>query len=278
MVRRWRLPASSRRWRTQRKPTMFTDTTPPTPLTVDTTGSSSTFEKMPSYDIASEDRELADAITKFDPHSVPSPIEVEGEFRVPERMTSRALPDAMRYEIEQKLSGLSGAARDQRDHDLTMEALRKNSLGIRVRLGPGAGANQYQREAFALQRDIEKLEADAAGILNSLNEVVRLDVVGVNSATGEQLTNTVYRVEGANRRGLELRHAELMRNLAALEGVEGDRRLKRALYDAVESEKTSRAQLSRMSKAKAMAADMLEQEEVTKLATAFAANCRNTIG
>jgi hypothetical protein len=232
---------------------------------------------MPSYDIAPEDRELADTITKFDPHSVPSPIEAEGEFRVPERLTSKALPDAMRHEVEQQLVGTpAGPQRDQREHDLTMAVLRKNSLGIRVRLG--AGANQFQRETFALQRDIEKLEADAAGIMNSLKEVVRLDVVGVNPATGEQLTNTVYRVEGANRRGLELRHAELMRNLAALEGVEGDRRLKRALFDAVESEKTARAQLSRMSKAKAMAADMLEQEEVTKLATAFAANRRHTIG
>ncbi|HEX8554454.1 MAG TPA: hypothetical protein VF695_07085 [Sphingomonas sp.] len=258
---------------------MFNDTAPPTPLTADTTGSSAIFEKMPSYDISPEDRELADTITKFDPHSVPSPIEVEGEFRAPERMTSRALPDAMRHEVEQQLVGIpAGAARDEREHDLTMDALRKNSLGIRVRLGLGAGANQYQRETFALQRDIEKLEADAAGIMNSLNEVVRLDVVGVNPATGEQLTNTVYRVEGANRRGLELRHAELMRNLAALEGVEGDRRLKRALYEAVEGEKTARAQLSRMSRAKAMAADMLEQEEVTKLATAFAANRRHNIG
>lgn len=256
---------------------MFTDTTPPTPLTPDTTGSSDTFAKMPSYDIAPEDRELAESITKFDPHSVPSPIEVEGEFRAPERMTARALPDAMRHAVEQQLVGIpAGAAREQREHDLTMEALRGNSLGIRVRLG--AGTNQYQRETFALQRDIEKLEADANGIMNQLNAVVRLDVVGVNPATGEQLTNTVYRVEGDNRRGLELRHAELMRNLAALEGIEGDRRLKRALHEAVESEKTARAQLSRMSKAKAMAADMLEQEEVTKLATAFAANRRHRLG
>ncbi len=257
---------------------MFTDTTPPTPLTADTTGSSATFEKMPSYDIAPEDRELADTITKFDPHSVPSPIEVKGEFRAPERLTSRALPDAMRHEVEQKLHGLTGDVREQRDHDLTMEALRKNSLGIRVRLGLGAGANQFQRETFALQRDIEKLEADAAGIIDALNEVVRFDVVGVNPATGEQLTNTVYRVEGDNRRGLELRHAELMRNLAALEGVEGDRRLKRALFDAVESEKTARATLSRMAKAEALAADMLEQEEVSRLATSFAANRRHHLG
>lgn len=124
---------------------------------------------------------------------------------------------------------------------------------------------------------LRKAERDQHTNLDRLGACSRLCNAGDASAV-EQLTNTVYRVEGDNRRGLELRHAELMRNLAALEGIEGDRRLKRALYEAVESEKTARAQLSRMSKAKAMAADMLEQEEVTKLATAFAANRRHHLG
>ncbi|MBD8677555.1 hypothetical protein [Sphingomonas sp. CFBP 13720] len=253
--------------------------TPPTPLVADTTGSSETFHKLRSYDIDPEDQELATSISHFDPHATPSPIEIEGDFRAPARLTARALPDAMRREVELKIVGMpAGESRDQKEHEFTVAALRQNSLGVRVRLGLGAGANQYQRETFALQRDLEKVEADAAEIMNSLNEVVRLDVTGVDPVTGEQLTKTVYRVEGDNRRGLELRHADLMRKLAALEGIEGERRLKRALFEAVESAKQSQAQVARMSKARAMADEILEREEVEHLAAAFAANRRHHIG
>lgn len=253
--------------------------TPPTALVADTTGSSETFDKMPSYDIAPEDQELADSITKFDPYGTPSPIEAKGEFRIPERFTAKVLPDAMRKEVEQKIAGLvPGAFRDQKEHDLTMAALRQNSLGVRVRLGLGDGANQYQREAFALQRDMEKIEADAASIMNSLNEVVRIEVTGVDPVTGEQLTKTIYRAEGSTRRALELRHAELMRHLAALDGVEGDRRLKKALFGAVEDAKAVRRQLSVTAKARAMADEMLDKEEIEHLAKSFAANRRHNIG
>lgn len=253
--------------------------TPPTPLVADTTGSSETFEKMPSYDIAPEDKELADSITKFDPYGTPSPIEGKGEFRIPERFTAKVLPDAMRKEVEQQIARLApGSDRDQREHDLTMAALRQNSLGVRVRLGLGSGADQYQREAFAIQRDMEKIEADAAAVLNSLNEVVRIEVTGVDPVTGEQLTKTIYRAEGDTRRALELRHAELMRHLAALDGVEGDRRLKKALFGAVEDAKAMQRKVDVHAKARALAGEMLDKEEIEHLAKSFAANRRHSIG
>jgi hypothetical protein len=258
---------------------MFNNTTPPAPLTPDFTGSSETFEKVPSYDIAPEDQELANSIANFDHNNVPSPIEAEGDFRVPERFTARALPDGLRQEVERQLVGLpAGEARDSKEHELTMQALRKNSLGVRVRLGLGAGANKFQRETFAIQRDVEQLEAEATGILNSLAEVVSYEVTGTDPVTGEQKTKPTYRINGDRRRGMELRHAELTRHLAALDGIEGDRRLKRALFEAVADEKQARAQVSRMTQAREMAAEMLEREEVEKLAKGFAANRRNHLG
>ncbi|VWX46631.1 hypothetical protein [Novosphingobium sp. 9U] len=254
---------------------MHIDETPLAPLTADTTGSNVTLE---SYDIAPEDQELADSITNFDPYNTPSPISGEGGFKTPERFTARMLPDGMRAEVEQKLVGIpAGEARDRKESELALEAMRKNSLGLRVRLGLGAGANAYQRAAFDLQRDLEKLQGEADGIMTQLGDVTRWDVVD-DPDTGGKVNKPVYSVDGPNRRALELRHAEIVRHIGALDGVEGDRRLQRARYQAVQDHKAVQSQLRIMSAAKERAAGKLEEEEIERLASAFASNRRNHLG
>lgn len=279
MAHRWHPASISRVLRTPSKAThMHHDETSPAALTADTTGSSETFAKLPSYDIAPEDQELAASITSFDPYTAPSPVSAKGDFRTPERMTARMLPDGMRHDVEQQLARIpTGAAREAKESELVMEALRKNSLGLRVRVGLGEGANAYQTEVFALQRDQEKLQGEADSILTKLADVTRWDVVD-DPATGGKVNKPVHSVTGDNRRGLELRHAELMRHIAALDGVEGDRRLQRALYEAVETHKANQSQARILAAAKEKSAEMLEQEEIDRLAKAFASNRRHNIG
>lgn len=249
----------------------------PTPLTVDTTGSE--FEPE-SFDIAPEDHELAESFMRFDPvDDIPSPIEAEGEFRIPARFSANMLPDAPRKWVMDQLGAVpAGEARDQREHDLTLKALRENSKDVRVRLGAGPGATEYQRELLNLDREQRELENEVNRIQNSLTEAVRLDVIGTDPNTGEQLTKTVYRHEGDTRRQLEFRLAEVVRQLVALEGAEGQRRERKALFNTVKTHKDQQARLSMMKEAMAKAVEINRQLEVDHMAQAFTKNRRNTLG
>jgi hypothetical protein len=251
--------------------------TTPAPLTFDTTGSDFKFE---TYDIAPEDQELAASIANFDIIAdVPSPIEMVGEFKEPKRFSADMLPDGPRDWVKQQLVSIpAGEARDKREHELTLMVLRDNSKFVRMRLGAGNGANAYQREVLSIGGELDQLNSEFQRIQNSLNEVLRLEVTGIDPVTGEQPTKTIYRYEGDARQKMGFRLAEITRHIAALEGPEGDRRKQKALLSAVEAHKTQQATLNRAAKAKARADEILEEEEVERLAQAFAKNRRHTLG
>lgn len=252
-------------------------------LVVDTTGSE--FEPT-SYDIAPEDLELAERLAQFDPLAVPSPVKLTGggAFKAPERFTMSILPPDKRDGIASKLAQVPADLRSQREHELVLEALKQNSVHIRVKAGPGEGATPVERERFLIAREVYDLEKEEARIYAQLAEVERwvpvFDENGeqvIDPKTGQQKVQAVELVQGDRRKAMEARAAEIRRQIALLDGFEGDRRLQRALKATVEAEKARQQQLAEEQEARRMADQINRDERIKAKAEVYAKHRRHTL-
>lgn len=260
------------------------NSTNPDRLVAETSGSDFT---LPSHAIDPEDRELAEALANFDPLAVASPVTLTGggSFKAPERFTLSILPAEKQTPIAAQLAGVPAHLRAQREHELVTEALKQNSIELRIKAGPGAGATPVDRERLLLAREIYDLENEEAAILTQLAEVEKWvpvydEITGrpvLDPKTGQQQLTAVDRVQGDRRKGMEARVAEIRHQIALKHGIEGDRRLERALKDSVEAEKARRQELAEEQEARRMAEQINRDERVKAKAEAYAKNRRHSL-
>ncbi|MDC8754847.1 hypothetical protein OIK40_09365 [Erythrobacter sp. sf7] len=252
-------------------------------LVVDTTGSD--FEPT-SYDIAPEDRELAERLAQFDPLAVPSPVKLTGggAFNAPERFSVSILPPDKRGGIEAQLARVPADQRAQREHELVLEALKANSVNIRIKAGAGEGASPVERERLLIAREVYDLENEETSIYAQLAEVHRwVPVFDENGArvidpnTGQQKVQAVEVVQGDRRKAMEARVADIRRQIELLDGFEGDRRLQRALKVTVEAEKARQQQLEEGQEARRRADEINRDMRVEAKAQTYAKHRRSAL-
>ncbi|WP_416832993.1 MAG: hypothetical protein ACMUJI_07820 [Erythrobacter sp.] len=253
-------------------------------LVADTTGSE--FEPT-SYDIAPKDMPLAERLASFDPLATPSPVKLTGggAFKAPERFTVEILPPDRRAKIEQELAQVPGSQRAQREHELVTEALKQNSVELRIKAGPGEGATPVERERFLLAREVYELENEELAILAELAKVEKAvpvfnEITGepvIDPKTGQQQMKLIDLIQGDRRKAMEARAAEIRRQIDLLNGFEGDRRLQRALKVTVEAEKARQQQLAEEQEARRRADEIIRNERIEAKAEAYAKNRRNTL-
>lgn len=247
------------------------------PLVADTTGSDFT---VASYDIAPEDRDRAEQLLNFDPLSAPSPVRLTGggAFKAPERFTLAILPPAKRGPIEAELANVPLSDRAQREHELVTSALKQNSVELRIKAGPGEGATELDRAQFAVARDIHELETKELAIRAELAGVekwvpVYNEITGeavIDPKTGQQQLVAVERVQGARRKALEDEVRELAYRAELLRGIEGDRRIQKALQATIEAEKERERQLAEREEIKRLADDLARDKRVREQAELLA--------
>jgi len=245
----------------------------PPPLTADTRGSDF---QVTSYDIAPEDQQLANEIASFDPvYDTKGPTTLNGSVKLPTSIKATGLPPHLREPIMAELANVPEHRRDAEEQRLVNEALYQNSLGVRIVCGPGQDANVYQREKFALTFEIEEAEREAVRLGNELAEVERWDNV-TDAATGQSKPVAVEKLQGQRRSAVEAQRQNILRRLEALQGIEGERRLQKALHQAVQDRKGLTDQLDRDKEARAMAEKMLREEQIAERAALYAKHMRTT--
>lgn len=251
-----------------------------TRLALDTSGSDFT---VPSYNVAPEDepraQELLSAFNS-DPLATPSPVKLTGggAFKTPERFTLAILPPEKQAALASQLAQVPADQRAEREHELVLAALQKNSLELRIKAGPGAGATPLEREQFGLAREIHELETEELEIQRQLAEVEKAvpvynETTGepvIDPLTGKQMTKLVDRIQGDRRKALEARVKELAYRADLLRGPEGDRRIQRALAQTIELEKQQRQQLADRAEVERRAEEISRQKRIDKQAEALA--------
>jgi hypothetical protein len=263
---------------------MDTTTNDQARMVADTTGSDFT---LPSYDIPPEDFELAERLSQFDPLATPSPVKLTGggAFNAPERFTLAILPPDKQGPIAAQLAQVPANVRADREHELVVEALKKNSVDLRIKAGPGAGATPVERERFQLAREIFDLENEELAIAVELAKVEKSvpvfdEVTGapiIDPNTGQQQMQLVNLIQGDRRKAMEARVAEIRRHIGLLDGPEGDRRLQRALKASVEAEKARQQELAEEQDARRMADEINRDQRVKAKAEVYAKHRRNTL-
>jgi hypothetical protein len=245
----------------------------PAPLSADTRGS--TFE-LRSYEIDPGDQSLADEIANFDPvFDTKGPTSFSGSVRLPDSIRATGLPPHLRDPIMAQLANVPVDRREAEEQRLVNAALYENSLGLRIAGGPGEGANSYQRAKLGLTFDIEEAEREFIRLSTELAEVERWDNV-FDERAGEAKPIAVERVRGQRRAAMEAQRAQLSRKLDQLNGLEGERRLQKALYEAVQERKSLQAQLDEDSEARTRADELLREERVSERAALYAKSKRTS--
>lgn len=262
------------------------DQTNDQPKTADTTGS--TLPAAQDYTIAPEDAELANQITNFDPvFDVPSPTTVIGGTHKPVtgELSAKMLPPEAQQEIRQKLANVPVSQAAKRENELVRQYLHEKALEVRIKAGPGAGANEFQRERFHIAAERHQAEREILRITEQLAQVDRWEPVldpntgkaVIDPKTGQPQVKAIETVTGERRTGLERRIDELNHKIMLLEGPEGDLRERKALHAAVQSAKAKQAQLEEDREARKLGESMNREERVKAKAEAYAKRGRNQL-
>lgn len=234
----------------------------------------------PDYGLG-DDNALAHEISSFDhlrDTSGPAGDSRQVMDRTEFKPTLSALSPDMRQPIAAQLVGLTGAAREKRESELVLAAMKERALDVRVHLGPGVGANAYQIEMFAQAKQLRALDREQTRILAELAEFDGYKAGAVDPTTGEPVAEKIYRYQGERRRALEIRLGEIAQSAHHLDGAEGDARLKAALKKAVDDVKKSRDQYAVLEEAKARAAHNAREDRINRLAAGFGNAARSNLG
>lgn len=238
-------------------------------LVADTTGSDFT---VTEYTIAPEDMARAEELLNFDPLAVPSPVKLTGggRFNAPERFTVSILPPDKQASINAELARLPAAVRADREHELVTEALRQNSINLRIKAGAGEGASELDRVQLEVAREIHELEQKEFNIQLQLAEVDRWvpvfnEITGepvIDPKTGQQQVQAIEAIQGERRRAMEAEAQSLAYRAGLLRGIEGDRRIQKALQSTLAAEKRTQQQLADRAEIERLAVEIEREQRI----------------
>lgn len=243
------------------------DTTPDTELQADADATEAF--KVPSYEVAPEDKPIADAIQAMDwLTDVPSPFKGFSNIKPPEMKLS-SLPPAMRASVEKQLAYTPPADRDEAERKLVRAALESHSREVRSQAGVGEGALPYHQTLAELNANYRQLGREFDNISAQLTEVSHHDT-RVDPATGQRSPVPVLAVQGPARAGLVRELEQLTYRMKLLGGVEGHRLLDKALLESVELVKKRNAQASEERQTQVEAERMVREGRLKRRAEARA--------
>ena len=139
----------------------------------------------------------------------------------------------MREGVERQLAHTPASKRAETERTLVRAALEQNSRRVREQAGVGEGALPCHKEAAELSAQHRALSQRFNRISDELAEVACFDVK-LDPKSGERVTLPVYAVENIARQKLVQEQGQLSYQMGLLEGVQGERLMKKALRESVE--------------------------------------------
>lgn len=209
------------------------------PAALESDGSSNYTPK--SYDIAPEDAELAESLVNQHPvYDLPGNASTVGNVKLPSEFSRDMFSDEVRAQVDARINEIPVRDRTpQAEQAIMRQEAEKYAHAVRIWAGPGEGVNAYQQELHSVQYDIWEARSRLIEREAALSEIIRHDRKE-DPATGELYDEPVYRIKGDARLATEHEAADYRRRIALLEGSEGQRRLDKAKYEAVEHAKKLR--------------------------------------
>lgn len=230
---------------------------------VTSTGPAST---KPTYDIAPEDKHIADAILAMDPlNDVPTPHQIPEGWTVPPLRASM-LPPAMQADVRAKLTAIPEAQRAAKEPEFVAAAIQSMRADIRIKTGVGSNATPYHREQVGIAREVRDLGQEFDRLAASLQEVERYDRI-TDPVTGETKPVPVYRMRGTRLAAITAQQDDIIRRIRLLQngnayGLEGERRMKQALHESVMAHKALMEQREEAAEAERQAVDEARKERI----------------
>lgn len=220
----------------------------------------------PSYEIDPADQHIADAILSQDPASLPGTMTATGplEFAMPTKV--EALPPHLRAKAEAKLQYVPDSKRVEAEAAAVAEVMRDNALDIRSKTGFAKSVDPVWNERADLVREYNSALNEFDRIAAQLTEVSHYEARP--GPDGKSQPSPVYAVGAAARGPLVQRQAELLHKAALLfgadgtPGLEGKRRLDKALKDSVERRKGLQAALDDKREIEKRTAETLREERI----------------
>jgi hypothetical protein len=203
--------------------------------------------EVPNYAVAPEDQPYVDRVLAMDPVAdVPGPATLKGELKVPAKFTLATLPvGPLRDEVEQRLASVRPPASKYEEtvHEFVAAALRKNSLDVRAAWGVSGEALPYWKEMGTIASEGRRCAQEFDQLATKLNEVSHYET-RLNEQTGEQEPWPVMVLEGDGRTAALRQMTTLAYKMKLLNGIEGQRRLDRAMLETVKLLKAREAQVA----------------------------------
>ena len=221
----------------------------------------------PSYDIAAEDKALADSIIAMDPVAdVPSGISFPSELKL-SGLKATALPPELRAKVQGELQGIPFDQRAGKESELVAKAINGGRRATRRMIGNGPDALPYHSEMVTIANEYADAQREADRVFAELGEVSHHDTV-FNEATGKQEAVPVFSVQGDRRRAMEARLQELTYKSSLLvaadgnHGIEAQRRLAKSLQESVAILKRQKEDAEIHAEAKVQAAAKERQRRI----------------
>ena len=251
------------------------DTTPDPELHVDAEAGEAF--KLTTYEIAPEDRHIADAILALDPLTdVPSPFKGFEGIKAPE-MNLSSLPPAMRDSVEKQLTYTPPGERPEAEAKLVRAALEQHSREVRTRAGVGEGALPIHQTMAELAADHRALGRQFNAISEQLFTVARHDT-RTDPETGERIPVPVYAVEGFAREKLVQEQDRINYRMKLLEGIEGQRLMEKALGESVALVKQRNAQMAEEAEVQGRAERLVRESRLDRRAAVRARMIDPSVG
>jgi transposase len=188
-----------------------------------------------SYDAISVP--TVEELASFDPQSSPSPVVADDSVRITAKPSFGMLSPEMKARVTEKLTSIPVTHHEEMTPGVIMDELRQHSFALRVKMGLGPSANEYEREYFCIAREAYDIDREMARTQTDIDEVA-----GYTSATddaGEPIAIPVYRFAEETRQGRAEHLQSLRHKRSQLERESAER-----LRQAAERERSKRLDLN----------------------------------
>lgn len=182
----------------------------------------------------------AKQVLSMDPiDDVPPNVQHDVQHR-PINLKIDALPPEMRSEVHRQIElrpNMPPEERAKLESRLVAEAVKSRLGTTRATTGIGADATKYHKEIVSIAGQVNDLSRERATYQTALDEIASLEK-GFDPDTGEMVANPVYRLTGERRKAYTEAVARIDNNIGLLVkadgsyGIEGERRVRQALFQA----------------------------------------------
>ena len=221
----------------------------------------------------------AQKVLAIDPiRGVPGNVRDDTTKRPPMNLKIEALPPEMQSELYRQLElrpNMPPAERAKLESKLVEEAVRQKLPGIRAMAGVRSDATPYHKEAAEIAGQVQQLQRLRADLQTAVDDIAELRK-GEDPQTGELVAIPVYRLGEARRQAYTGQIADLTRQMSLLVmedgsyGIEGAKRMRRALAVSAAQMKRAHEQCEDEAEAQKRAASQIREARINERAEQLA--------